>query len=784
MITRKSISVFILSFIFLGGIRVLLAQAPFWQQTNGPEGGDITGLVMNSEGDLFAATYRGGIFLSTNAGTSWTPINNGIGLTTWLSMLAYSPNSDSVFVSNGCNIWRTSDKGENWVLTNFDPSAFGGGVTSIAVSKDGWVFAGTFEHEVVRSKDDGQSWQIVGAGQVHPYVTSLAFNGDGDIFAGTQAGVYTSSDDGDNWSIVPGSEDFNVTALGVDPSDNHVHVGTAYDPSSPNQVSTYCYTDGAWIGTQRTFLQVEVFGFHGGTVYAGTWQNSGVHRSQDHGLTWESIGLGYYDPKGLHSVRAMAVDPTGVIFAGTTYDGVFKWAQSENGWTRLVNGMRAADVRSITVAQDGGVLAGTLGAGIFRSADKGEIWTQVNSALVNQAVGIYSMVMNSNGHIFAAGGGISVSVDGGITWQSLDVQTLPGYNATALAINRANVIYAGSTNGIYRSRDNGVDWEFLSGLENKDIRSLAIDSAGRIFAGGINYTGLWRSDDEGDTWIPITGFEDAYYIQSIAINPKDDVFVSGHVNGVMRSSDGGDTWVRVYPNQASVIAINSEGRIFAGFDGSGVISSTDNGNTWQEVNDGLMNPSIFALAFDADGYLYSGHWGGGVSRSIETTLTRKLLSLSPAKLWIGLKNSDDVGTTFDLLAEVYRNGAIVGSGQLNNIAGGSSGFNNAKLNTVPLTLFASVSLNPEDTLAVKLSVRIAAESRHKSGTARLWFNDPVADSHFGATVSATTDSYYMVVNSRLSLIPGLGPKLTSDVLVDRSKNGNPFKVFGTWIHIQ
>lgn len=51
-----------------------------------------------------------------------------------------------------------------------------------------------------------------------------------------------------------------------------------------------------------------------------------------------------------------------------------------------------------------------------------------------------------------------------------------------------------------------------------------------------------------------------------------------------------------------------------------------------------------------------------------------------------LENSDDVGTRFDLRAEVSRNGVVIGSGQLDGVSGGSSGFNNADLRTINLAL--------------------------------------------------------------------------------------------------
>jgi hypothetical protein len=66
-----------------------------------------------------------------------------------------------------------------------------------------------------------------------------------------------------------------------------------------------------------------------------------------------------------------------------------------------------------------------------------------------------------------------------------------------------------------------------------------------------------------------------------------------------------------------------------------------------------------------------------VTTALESQL-RQLTGLSSAKVWVGLKNSDDVGTRFDLKAEVYVDGVMVGSGQLDGVAGGSSGFRNAR----------------------------------------------------------------------------------------------------------
>src|SRR5262249_30540908 len=62
--------------------------------------------------------------------------------------------------------------------------------------------------------------------------------------------------------------------------------------------------------------------------------------------------------------------------------------------------------------------------------------------------------------------------------------------------------------------------------------------------------------------------------------------------------------------------------------------------------------------------------GASGQASAMVTVQRQLVELSPAKIWVGLKNSDDVGLKFDLLAEVYKDSTLVSSGQVNSVSGG------------------------------------------------------------------------------------------------------------------
>ena len=85
-------------------------------------------------------------------------------------------------------------------------------------------------------------------------------------------------------------------------------------------------------------------------------------------------------------------------------------------------------------------------------------------------------------------------------------------------------------------------------------------------------------------------------------------------------------------------------------------------------------------------------------------------------------------------------------------------------------------------MSIRLSVRIGATG-HRSGTARLWYNDAAANTRFGATIDGQANEYFLVGTPPFTLskdAAGPGPKKTIDVKVDRAVGGNPFKPFGTW----
>jgi hypothetical protein len=74
-----------------------------WVQTNGPYGGTVRAFAASGP-NLLAGTDGGGIFRSTNNGTSWTQVNTGL-TNTWVLSLAVS--GTNLFAGTfGSSVWR------------------------------------------------------------------------------------------------------------------------------------------------------------------------------------------------------------------------------------------------------------------------------------------------------------------------------------------------------------------------------------------------------------------------------------------------------------------------------------------------------------------------------------------------------------------------------------------------------------------------------------------------------------------------------------------------------
>ena len=66
--------------------------------------------------NLFAGTYRGGVFLSTNNGTNWFAVNTGL---TDVNVFSLIVSGTSIFAGTPSGVFRSTNNGTNWIdVTN------------------------------------------------------------------------------------------------------------------------------------------------------------------------------------------------------------------------------------------------------------------------------------------------------------------------------------------------------------------------------------------------------------------------------------------------------------------------------------------------------------------------------------------------------------------------------------------------------------------------------------------------------------------------------------------
>jgi RHS repeat-associated protein len=144
---------------------------------------------------------------------------------------------------------------------------------------------------------------------------------------------------------------------------------------------------------------------------------------------------------------------------------------------------------------------------------------------------------------------------------------------------------------------------------------------------------------------------------------------------------------------------------------------------------------------DSTGVNFSG---GNLWKEIgtwEVTASGTLTELNNLHVWLGLKNSDDIGTRFDLRAEVYKNGqSLVTSGELYCIQNITRNPALAKEVVVSFSSFSPVTFLDLDTISLRIFTRIGTNGDgtfcggHSNAVGlRLYFDATDRPARFDAT---------------------------------------------------
>ena len=584
----------------------VVLQAQWKQLAVGSPGGGLWAVAVAGS-NVFAGT-AGGIFKSTNNGATWTNVSN-------IYTLCFTVKGSEIFAGTEDNgVIVSSDNGETWIQRD---SALTTTIEALAI-KDSIIFAaggGMF-----RSTDDGASWTPIENGLVYGQttVTGLAVS-EGKVFASTFAGVAFSTDNGNDWSTIVGTDQANQVTNCVAAIDSSVLVGWVGGVIRSIDVGRSWVDTSGWINTSCTFC----FAGDSSRIYAGT--TTGVHLSTDNGVTWTPINNGLPG----NQVWSMATEGT-TLFAATINNGVYRSIDSGASWVSASSGIILSEVNSM--AGDGPHIYAVMGYdSLYISTDNGTTWT-ADTSLHSGAIASVTVIGQK---VYASTStGIYVSSDNGKTWNAINGGVMNTAYPTMLVQSGSNLISATQESGkVFLSSDNGTTWKNVG----QNLPALAsLTASGSNVVAGI-YNGVYISTDNGETWANKT--DTLIDINALA-SVGTDVFAGRYLwpvnsfspptapGGVFRSTDGGLTWSpfssglpfnpSVYAPAVNSIAVHGE-YVFAGLD-PGLYSSTITNNNWANFGQNLPGGRVLSL-FVNDSSVFAGTELSGIWRAPLSAVT-------------------------------------------------------------------------------------------------------------------------------------------------------------------
>ena len=340
---------------------------------------DDFAVVESNPSIVYAGTASGGVWKTTNAGTTWEPVFDNETVST-IGDVTVAPSDPSI-------IWVGSGE-----PNNRQSSSWGNGV--------------------YKSTDAGKTWTNMGLADshhigrivIHPanhnvlYVAAL-----GHLWGSNkERGVYKTTDGGKSWT----QSLFINEDTGV--------VDVAMDPQSPDTLFAAAYE------RRRT-----PFGFNGGGP------SGAIYKTTDGGATWKKLtkGLPYAagGDVGRIGLCIYRRNPN-IVYALVQHakGGIFRSEDKGESWTRMSDtNPRASYYSQVRVDPNNDLRIWVLGAPMSYSEDGGKTFT---TSRVTKIHGDYHAMWinpaNSEHMIVGSDGGIHWSYDAGRTWDYVNTLAL------------------------------------------------------------------------------------------------------------------------------------------------------------------------------------------------------------------------------------------------------------------------------------------------------------------------------------------------------------------------
>ena len=556
---------------------------------------------------LYVGSAGGGLWKSTNGGSSWsakTDYIDAIGI----SAILVDPNTpNTVYIGTGdCDgsdnysigVLKSTDGGDTWNNTGL---SWGSSTTRLIYNM---VFDPDNSNIILLASNDG-IYRTTNAGTTWTQVESGSFRdidinplGSSDTYyATTSDDVYRSTDNGANWTNI-------YTISGA----NRLAIATTADDSDYLYVLASKSGNSGLLGVWRSTNSGDTF-------------TQRVSESDINLLGWSSAGTdtggqGWYD-------LVIAADPNDA--EAINVGGVNNWGSTDGGinWTISSHwaggGAQAVHADKHLLEWNGSVLWEGNDGGIYKSTNNGNSWIDVTSDMVISQM--YKVGISETDDRVMAG-----LQDNGSKLRNNDTNWTDeiGGDGMDCAINPldSDVLYGSIQLGsIRRSTNGGGSWSIISSNipgnpSGAWVTPYILDptNPSTIIAG---YKSIWKSTNQGSSWTNIADNISPSNLNYLAISPSDpDYIYAGRGSTMYRTIDGGINWntlstpgsstamIKVSPNDPEVIyAVRSTFST-----GEKVYKSSNGGTTWSNISGTLPNlyANCIAVHNDVEETIYVG----------------------------------------------------------------------------------------------------------------------------------------------------------------------------------
>ena len=544
-------------------------------------GGRITDVEMHASDQqtIYAGAATGGVFKSSDAGTTWSPIFDKA-LSLSIGDIAVAPSNPKILyvgtgeanggggstTYDGLGIYKSTDAGTTWAYTGLDD-----------IGNTGRI--------VINPKDPQKV-----------YVAAM-----GNLYGKTpNRGVYRTTDGGSTWQKV----------LFV--SDSTGAIDIVINPNNPDTLY-------AAVWERIRTLNRETYG----------GASCNIYRSFDGGTTWNilSNGLPAATTNSGRIGLAISESSPNIVYAIYAdkpgyFKGIYKTTNNGNSWTRVNDGSLSNMFASygwwfgrVHVDPTNPDVVYAIGFDLYKSTNGGSSWTNIGSSVHVDHHAVYVHPQNPNFVVLGNDGGVYISKNAAGSWKHVPNLPITQFYTCEMDAKNPQRLYGGAQdNGVNRTTTGNLnDWSTIVGGDG--FVALVDPTNNTYVYGESQYGALQRSTNGGTSFSSATtgiGSSDRKnWNTPVIFEPGNPQILYYGSNKVYKSTNRAASWTAISADLTKGNAGNGLGTItciavapsntnviYAGTDDGNAWITTNGGTNWSKISTTLPNRWITRIAVD------------------------------------------------------------------------------------------------------------------------------------------------------------------------------------------